>query len=111
MNPFTGEIMEKKALQTQMGQKDFQEHAVPVDPAALSSRRKRQLQRTGATKVGRNEPCPCGSGIKFKRCCYQKLNPPPGKSIVETIADKAVVRAHALQKARLLSMDMGSKDE
>ena len=20
-------------------------------------------------KVGRNEPCPCGSGKKFKRCC------------------------------------------
>ncbi len=23
-------------------------------------------------KVGRNEPCPCGSGRKFKKCC---LNP------------------------------------
>jgi SEC-C motif-containing protein len=22
-----------------------------------------------ATKVGRNEPCPCGSGKKAKRCC------------------------------------------
>ncbi len=21
-------------------------------------------------KTGRNDPCPCGSGIKFKRCCY-----------------------------------------
>ena len=21
------------------------------------------------SKVGRNEPCPCGSGLKFKRCC------------------------------------------
>lgn len=20
-------------------------------------------------KVGRNDPCPCGSGVKFKRCC------------------------------------------
>jgi len=20
-------------------------------------------------KVGRNEPCPCGSGTKFKKCC------------------------------------------
>jgi hypothetical protein len=20
-------------------------------------------------RVGRNEPCPCGSGLKFKRCC------------------------------------------
>jgi hypothetical protein len=23
-------------------------------------------------KVGRNEPCPCGSGIKYKRCCFKK---------------------------------------
>jgi uncharacterized protein len=23
----------------------------------------------GDRKVGRNEPCPCGSGKKFKRCC------------------------------------------
>jgi hypothetical protein len=25
--------------------------------------------RRTATKVGRNEPCPCGSGKKFKKCC------------------------------------------
>lgn len=23
-------------------------------------------------KVGRNEPCPCGSGKKYKKCCYRK---------------------------------------
>ena len=23
-------------------------------------------------KVGRNEPCPCGSGRKYKHCCWQK---------------------------------------
>jgi uncharacterized protein len=23
------------------------------------------------TKVGRNDPCPCGSGKKFKKCCGQ----------------------------------------
>jgi uncharacterized protein len=27
-----------------------------------------QARRTGR-KVGRNEPCPCGSGKKFKKCC------------------------------------------
>lgn len=25
--------------------------------------------RTGKNKVGRNEPCPCGSGKKYKKCC------------------------------------------
>ncbi len=24
------------------------------------------------TKVGRNEPCPCGSGQKYKKCCALK---------------------------------------
>ena len=23
-------------------------------------------------KVGRNDPCPCGSGKKFKKCCMNK---------------------------------------
>ena len=23
----------------------------------------------GRTKVGRNDPCPCGSGKKYKKCC------------------------------------------
>ena len=23
----------------------------------------------GAAKVGRNDPCPCGSGKKYKKCC------------------------------------------
>jgi preprotein translocase subunit SecA len=22
-----------------------------------------------STKVGRNDPCPCGSGKKYKKCC------------------------------------------
>jgi len=25
--------------------------------------------RRESPKVGRNEPCPCGSGRKFKQCC------------------------------------------
>ena len=27
-------------------------------------------------KVGRNDPCPCGSGKKFKKCCWGKINQP-----------------------------------
>ena len=23
-------------------------------------------------KVGRNQPCPCGSGKKYKKCCWLK---------------------------------------
>ncbi len=28
----------------------------------------------GQNKVGRNEPCPCGSGKKFKKCCGANVN-------------------------------------
>lgn len=26
-------------------------------------------------QVGRNDPCPCGSGKKFKSCCWAKSQP------------------------------------
>ena len=25
--------------------------------------------RRSEAKVGRNSPCPCGSGVKYKKCC------------------------------------------
>ena len=28
--------------------------------------------RRETPKIGRNEPCPCGSGLKYKRCCLDK---------------------------------------
>jgi preprotein translocase subunit SecA len=37
-----------------------------------SPERKRQPVRNLAKKVGRNDPCPCGSGKKFKACCMRK---------------------------------------
>ncbi len=40
--------------------------AAPVPPGADG----RPLRREGP-KVGRNDPCPCGSGKKYKQCCGQ----------------------------------------
>lgn len=31
----------------------------------------------GTPKVGRNDPCPCGSGKKYKSCCVGKFEPQP----------------------------------
>ena len=28
-------------------------------------------QQEKTKKVGRNDPCPCGSGRKFKKCCLE----------------------------------------
>lgn len=25
-----------------------------------------------ARNAGRNDPCPCGSGLKYKKCCFGK---------------------------------------
>ncbi len=29
--------------------------------------------RTDYADVGRNDDCPCGSGLKFKRCCIDRV--------------------------------------
>ncbi len=31
------------------------------------------------TKIGRNDPCSCGSGKKYKQCCMLKEQKPAGK--------------------------------
>jgi len=33
---------------------------------------KQQTVKRSQKKVGRNDPCPCGSGKKYKKCCYPK---------------------------------------
>ena len=40
--------------------------------AASQSEVKKQPVRSAAKKVGPNDPCPCGSGKKYKKCCMQK---------------------------------------
>ncbi len=35
------------------------------------------IVRPGA-RLGRNDPCPCGSGRKYKKCCLDRLDPPGG---------------------------------
>ena len=41
--------------------------ANPIQAASANNRGARPP--AGAAKVGRNSPCPCGSGRKYKRCC------------------------------------------
>jgi len=38
---------------------------------AQSTKREAVMQaiQRGEIEVGRNDPCPCGSGRKFKKCC------------------------------------------
>ena len=44
----------------------------------LAVRDFKEVIRTGTReKVGRNDPCPCGSGAKFKKCCLGKSSASP----------------------------------
>lgn len=38
-------------------------------PAEIMTLLRQQKQQSASLSVGRNQPCPCGSGNKFKRCC------------------------------------------
>lgn len=38
---------------------------VPIDQALQTL----MMGRSRARKIGRNDPCPCGSGRKYKKCC------------------------------------------
>ena len=37
--------------------------------ASADAAAKKKPVRTAAQKIGRNDPCPCGSGKKYKNCC------------------------------------------
>jgi len=39
---------------------------------AVDALHRREKVRTTESTVGRNDPCPCRSGKKFKRCCMGK---------------------------------------
>ncbi len=44
-------------------------------------------------KTGRNDPCPCGSGKKYKKCCLVKTCSPPGRedSIKSSLVQEIVL--------------------
>jgi uncharacterized protein YecA (UPF0149 family) len=41
-------------------------HLLPVSGSGRAGADQDPLRRH---KVGRNDPCPCGSGKKYKKCC------------------------------------------
>ncbi len=62
-------LEESRGALPQSGTSPIGAAPVPGPPKAS------QAPRTATgDKVGRNDPCPCGSGKKFKKCCYLKQN-------------------------------------
>ena len=46
-----------------------------------------------ATKPGRNDPCPCGSGQKYKRCCLEKDQQAESAALAQQAAARAAEAA------------------
>lgn len=60
------------------------------------------------TKVGRNDPCPCGSGKKFKKCCLNKEKHdglPSYKSIDDEIIEASKLAIEHDEKSILSSIN------
>ncbi|MDZ7820465.1 MAG: SEC-C metal-binding domain-containing protein [Candidatus Marinimicrobia bacterium] len=45
-----------------------QDPQMPAQPKTSSAGKNEPVRRS-QPKVGRNDPCPCGSGKKYKNCC------------------------------------------
>ncbi|MBR2559110.1 MAG: SEC-C domain-containing protein, partial [Firmicutes bacterium] len=45
---------------------------MPNAPEVPPREKKQETVRRETPKVGRNDPCPCGSGKKYKNCCMKK---------------------------------------
>ena len=55
-------------LQVQAQRPPMQREQV-LKPDAENAGAKTTVKKTANQKVGRNDPCPCGSGKKYKKCC------------------------------------------
>lgn len=78
-------------------------------------------------KIGRNDPCPCGSGEKFKKCCLDNIDKPDNEHFIgaenffgnfknlkkdsqikqclypdKTSCSEKIIKAHSIQNNKIL---------
>ena len=70
LEELAGELL--KALPDAM--RDYAHIGRTLYEAVLSEPRIETRQPVSSEKIGRNEPCPCGSGKKYKKCCGAVLH-------------------------------------
>ena len=61
----------ERLMRARMEHKRQLNYGAPQNAAASGSGGKVQTFRRTGKKVGRNDPCPCGSGKKYKQCCLR----------------------------------------
>ena len=69
----TGPVSAQEAFAALMGVSPDRVHPAPMANAAPTAPRPSIMPQTAAPRVGRNDPCPCGSGKKYKKCCGRNL--------------------------------------
>ncbi len=65
-NPFVAKSKEKEHIHLPSDKPAQDEEMQTKEPHPETT-----VHHTGP-KVGRNDPCPCGSGKKYKKCCLSK---------------------------------------
>ena len=60
-----------------------------------------------ATKIGRNDPCHCGTGQKYKRCCEAKDNAARSAELSAQAAARAA--AYAAENAEETEQEAAAK--
>jgi len=85
LSSVTGQVKEEKKKplsnrniiyqhgEIESGLKDERESVSVLDSMGRKIR-VQSINNNQTQKVGRNDPCPCGSGKKYKKCCYPKYD-------------------------------------
>ncbi len=79
-------------------------------PGSAKRMIKKMKLKTNLATVGRNDPCPCGSGSKYKKCCLGKTIA-PDRDIEALYSNKYGIRLkkerdiEAIRKAGRLVLD------
>ena len=71
MNTYDGEIKKFESVEEMLKAQNPPTQAwKEFDRNLLTEMQRRQLDAEGRTHLSRNSVCPCGSGKRFKNCCY-----------------------------------------
>lgn len=73
-----GGVFAKEAMEISRVISDFggYDYMLPQAPKSIRNKVAIPVRNSNTDpKIGRNEPCPCKSGKKYKHCCISKTNP------------------------------------
>ena len=59
-------------------------------------------------KIGRNDPCPCGSGQKYKRCCLPRDD---AAAVARAAAERAAALARETEDRSALDAAISTEDD